>query len=100
MILNLTLQRDESSEEVGGKKNALELSIILKKDQLLQHMIERLQFEQYDLEKIRSEIKFNNQEDQKYFEEILKKVISNPSKELQEPHSAKKLLNKSWGHSK
>lgn len=98
--INLILQRDEygkeyeGSEEYEGRKNALELSIILKRDQLLQYMIERLQSEQHNIDEIHDKIKFKKQKDQKYFEEILQKVISKPSNELQEPYWGNKLSKK------
>lgn len=53
-------------------------------------MIEKFQSAQFNVEEIRSEIKFSNQEDQKYFEEIFQKVISNPPNELRKPSSAQK----------
>ena len=91
---NLILQRDKNSEEYGGGKNALELSITLQRDQLLQYMIERLLYFQYSVEEIRRKIKINNkeEEDGKYFEEILQKVTNKPNKEFQNPHSVQQPL--------
>ena len=91
---NLILQRDKNSEEYWGGKNALELSITLQRDQLLQYMIERLLYFQYSEEEIRRKIKINNkeEEDGKYFEEILQKVTNKPNKEFQNPHSVQQPL--------